>query len=259
MSEVNESSVLPMNSTEAAEVVLSVKDLQKKFHLPNGGELTVLDGVSIDVHSGEFLVIHGKSGIGKSTFLHILGLLDHADSGQIMFGNENLEVASRRRRAAFRAQKIGFVFQFYHLLPEFTALENILLAGQIARSPMQWLREKASYRERAFELLNLMGISDRAQHTPNQLSGGERQRVALARAMFNEPDILLCDEPTGNLDVKTSDAIHQLLSDVNQKTGQTMVIVTHDVSLQPEGCRVVDLVDGCFEDPNAVASELSED
>ncbi|MCB9832023.1 MAG: ABC transporter ATP-binding protein [Planctomycetes bacterium] len=239
-----------IDATATREPVYRVRGLKKSFAQPNGNRLVVLEDADLDVHHGEFLLVRGKSGIGKSTFLHILGLLDRADSGSLIFAGEDVLKASRRRRAELRASSIGFVFQFFHLLPEFSALENLLLSGKVRHGPLAWSRRRGEAQERARELLDLVGLADRADHRPNQLSGGERQRVALARAMFNEPRILLCDEPTGNLDVKTSEAMHELLAELHARTGQTLIVVTHDPSLMRYAGRCVDLVSGRF-----VASE----
>ena len=231
----------------AGEPIFKIRDLEKTFALPGGKRLSVLNGLSLDVARSELLVIQGKSGIGKSTLLHLLGLLDRPDSGVIEFEGREVSNAALRRRARLRARRISFVFQFYYLLPEFTAAENVMVPGKISESVLGWMGARRGASERAMELLDSVGIADRASHRPNQLSGGERQRVALARALFNEPAVLLCDEPTGNLDVKTSDAIHSLLARLNEKTGQTMIVVTHDPGLSDYAGRVVDLVDGRIE------------
>ncbi len=228
------------------DLVYQVEDLHKSFALPDGNRLTVLSGANLNVARGEFLLIKGQSGIGKSTFLHILGLLDHPDRGTLLLDGVDVQKLSRNAKAHTRAEKIGFVFQFYHLLPEFTAVENIMMSGKIEHGPLAWMSRKKESRERARYLLDLVGIADRAEHRPNQLSGGERQRVALARALFNEPSIMLCDEPTGNLDVKTSDAIHELIAKLAQETGQTMIVVTHDKSLEFYASRILALTDGGF-------------
>lgn len=237
----------PQQDLAAKPLVFSVRNLEKSFALPSGGRLEVLKGASLEIQRGEFLVIEGKSGIGKSTLLHLLGLLDRPDRGEIIFEGQEVGSARLGMRAKLRATRIGFVFQFYYLLPEFTALENIMLPGKIEHSMFAWLKRRDEATERAMELLESVGIADRAKHYPNQLSGGERQRVALARALFNKPAVMLCDEPTGNLDVKTSDSIHRLLSDLNRETGQTMVVVTHDTGLAQYAQRVVRLEDGQFQ------------
>ncbi len=237
---------VPQDHREVESLVYEVRDLCKSFPLPNGERLMVLKEAHLEVKRGEFLLIKGQSGIGKSTFLHILGLLDRADRGTLLLDGIDVQGLSRGGRARTRAEKIGFVFQFYHLLPEFTALENILVPGKIELGPLAWLKQKKEARERARWLLELVGIVDRADHRPNQLSGGERQRVALARALFNRPSIMLCDEPTGNLDVKTSDAMHELIARLAAETGQTMIVVTHDPNLESYASRVLALSEGGF-------------
>lgn len=233
------------------DLVYSVKGLSKSFALPSGESLQVLKSANLEVRRGEFLLIKGQSGIGKSTFLHILGLLDRADEGQLLLDGVDVRGLSRNARARTRAEKIGFVFQFYHLLPEFTAVENIMVPGKIEHGPLSWLKNRSAAKDRAEYLLDLVGISARADHRPNQLSGGERQRVALARALFNQPSIMLCDEPTGNLDVKTSDAIHELIAKLAAETGQTMIVVTHDPSLEDYASKVLSLTGGGFVDHKA--------
>ncbi|MCA9322372.1 MAG: ABC transporter ATP-binding protein [Planctomycetes bacterium] len=226
------------------DAVFRIQGLTRRYPLPGGGYLPVLRGVDLEVRPGELLVIQGRSGIGKSTLLHIMGLLDHADEGTLIFEGQDLGGASLSRRAATRASRIGFVFQFFYLLPEFTAFENVMVPGQIKHSVMGWMRHRSRARERALQVLDAVGLADRARHRPQQLSGGERQRVALARALFNEPAVLLCDEPTGNLDVKTSEYVHELLARLNRDTGQTMVIVTHDEAMTAHADRVVHIEDG---------------
>ncbi len=228
------------------DLVYQVDGLSKSFNLPSGDKLRVLNQANLDVARGDFLLIRGQSGIGKSTFLHILGLLDRGDQGRLLLDGQDIQKLSRTARARTRAEKIGFVFQFYHLLPEFTAVENIMIPGKIEHGPWAWMKKKKEANERARYLLDLVGIVDRADHRPNQLSGGERQRVALARALFNEPSIMLCDEPTGNLDIKTSEAIHELIAKLAAETSQTMIVVTHDPSLENYASRVLDLTDGGF-------------
>ena len=225
-----------MSEANGTELVFHVRDLKRSYPLPRGGRL--------DVRRGEFVVLRGKSGIGKSTLLHLLGMLDRPDGGTLVLEGRDVTRAGTGRRAALKARRIGFVFQFYHLLPEFTALENVLVPGTIARSVGAWLPFRREARRRAAELLGRVGIADRADHLPAQLSGGERQRVALARALFNRPAILLCDEPTGNLDVATSESVHALLGEVNRELGQTVIVVTHDPGLEPYASRVIHLEDG---------------
>ena len=235
-----------VESGEKSPIVYDVRGLRKSWAMPSGEALVILDGADLTIRRNEFLLIQGKSGIGKSTFLHILGLLDGAESGELFLDSIDVLKVSRRRRAMMRVEKIGFVFQFYHLLPEFTALENVLIPGKIKHGLLSWQSKKKEAREKAAYLLDLVGMSARTKHKPNQLSGGERQRVALARALFNDPSILLCDEPTGNLDVKTSRAIHDLLAELSQKTKQTMIVVTHDQGMADYATRVMSLEDGRF-------------
>lgn len=225
------------------EAVYSLRAVRKSYPVPNG-RLDVLNGVDLDVRRGDFVVIEGKSGVGKTTLLHIMALLDRPDSGSLIFGNEDVAGVSPTRRAAVRAQKIAMVFQFYHLLPELTAIENVMLPGMIANGVRAWKRRKPEFLARAKALLDAVGIGARAAHQPKQLSGGERQRTAIARALFNAPDVVLCDEPTGNLDVKTSDEIHALLLNLNRDAGQTFVVVTHDPDLARLAKRVVRIDDG---------------
>ena len=234
-----------LESTAPAETQLlyRIRGLKKSYSVP-GGSLPVLRGLDLDIHEGEFLLVRGRSGIGKSTLLHILGLLDRPDSGSMLLRGEEIGTASRRRRASLRAKELAFVFQFFHLLPEFTAEENVLIPGQIRDGFFAWRRNRKAARARAAELLDLVGMAERIRHRPNELSGGERQRVALARALFTEPDVVFCDEPTGNLDVRTSDEIHSLLSRLSNETSTTMVVVTHDPGLAAYADREVELYDG---------------
>ena len=227
-----------------SKIVYTCRGLTKSYPLPGGGMLPVLQGLDFEVEQGELVVIQGRSGIGKSTFLHLLGLLDRPDSGEIVFEGKRVETASLGRRAAVRAARIGFVFQFFYLLPEFTALENVMIPGTISRSVISWVRYRKQGRARALELLDAVGLADRSKHRPQQLSGGERQRVAIARALFNRPAVLLCDEPTGNLDVRTSEHVQDLFARLNATTGQTMIIVTHDEGMARHAGRVVHMENG---------------
>ena len=223
--------------------IMQLQGICRTYKTPTG-PLPVLQGIDLDVRDGELLVIRGQSGIGKSTLLHIMGLLDQSDAGSLHFAGEEVTHASRRTQSRIRAREIAFVFQFFHLLPEFTALENVLMPGQIRCGFWEWRKNKAEAVKWATEVLDQVGVGERARHRPNQLSGGERQRVALARALFNRPSLLLCDEPTGNLDARTSNEIHTLLADINKTTGQTMVVVTHDESLASFANRVICLENG---------------
>ena len=203
--------------------------------------LDVLRGVSLAVAEGESLAITGMSGAGKSTFLHVLGGLDRPTSGRVLYRGRDLYAAGDRERSAIRAQKIGFVFQAYHLLPELTVLENVLLPGLSATGA--FLRG-AKLRAQAAELLARVGLSDRALHRPNELSGGEQQRVALARALMNGPELLLADEPTGNLDSKTGEDVLRYLFDLAAERSLTLVIVTHNEAVAARCRRHVVLRDG---------------
>ncbi|MEE9394911.1 MAG: ABC transporter ATP-binding protein [Planctomycetota bacterium] len=232
------------SETPSAELVYRIRGLDKSYALPSGGKLPILQSLDLDVYRSELLLIEGKSGIGKSTLLHMLGLLDRPDAGSLTLEGRDYAQASTSARAAARARGIGFVFQFFHLLPEFTAIENVLMSGQVKYGVSKWLANRKQAREKAEHFLKIVGLSERRLHRPNQLSGGERQRVALARALFNEPAVLLCDEPTGNLDVKTSEKVHELLAELNRETRQTMVVVTHDESLSVHANRIVHLEDG---------------
>lgn len=229
-----------VTKTTQNEIVYSLCGICKGYSMA-GGRLEVLRGIDLDVRQSELLVIQGKSGVGKSTLLHIMGLLDHPDAGTVSLEGEDVTHASRRKLARLRATRISFVFQFFHLLPEFTALENVRMPGMISSGPLAWRSVRGEAREKAEHFLEAVGLADRAGHRPNQLSGGERQRVALARALFSEPAMVLCDEPTGNLDIRTSDAIHELLARINDETGQTMVVVTHDAGLANYASRVTSI------------------
>ena len=190
--------------------------------------LQVLCGLELSVHPGEFLAITGISGSGKSTLLHLLGLLDGWDSGRIYFDEQDVSALSRAQRDRLRNRQIGFVFQFYHLLPELTVLENTMLPAMVANSTFSWLGSRAKLRKQALEILNQLSLADRAKHRPAQLSGGEQQRTAIARALINKPRLLLADEPTGNLDLDTGAHILDLLETLNSQHNQTIVMVSHD-------------------------------
>lgn len=202
------------------------------------GQLEVLKGVDIEVKKGEMVSIVGSSGAGKSTLLHILGTLDRPDSGSIWLNDQSIDHLKGEKLATFRNQHIGFVFQFHHLLPEFSALENICIPGWIAG------KSKKDVRNRALELLSLLGLSDRAEHKPNQLSGGEQQRVAVARALINQPDIIFADEPTGNLDSTNARELHKLFGTLRDQFNQTFLIVTHNEELATLSDRTLHMKDG---------------
>lgn len=209
----------------------------------NYNDLQVLKGVDILVNKGEIVSIVGSSGAGKSTLLHILGSLDKANSGEIWINNQRIDTLKEKELAKFRNQHIGFVFQFHHLLPEFTALENVCIPGWIAGTNKKELEDKA------LELLKILGLQDRASHKPLELSGGEQQRVAVARALINNPDIVFADEPTGNLDSKHAQELHELFLHLQKTMGQTFLIVTHNEALAKMSDRVVHMKDGHIVEP----------
>jgi len=217
--------------------LLSVRGLCKTY-LQGSRTVEVLKGLDLDFEQGTTTALVGASGAGKSTLLHILGALDRPSSGTVLYRGEELFSRSDRALAEFRNSSVGFVFQFHHLLPEFTALENVMMPALIAR------RNRSDAEKTAQQLLEDVGLSDRIAHRPGELSGGEQQRVAIARALIMEPELLLADEPTGNLDMKTSDSIHQLLDDIQRKRGITLVIVTHNEQLAAGMERTVRLADG---------------
>lgn len=204
----------------------------------NYSNLQVLKGVDVSVSKGEIVTIVGSSGAGKSTLLHLLGTLDVPSSGEVWLEDINLTALKGNMLADFRNRHIGFIFQFHHLLPEFTALENVCIPGFIAGT------RKNEVKERAFFLLETLGLKDRADHKPNQLSGGEQQRVAVARALINTPDIVMADEPTGNLDSKNARELHQLFLELRDKFSQTFIIVTHNEELAPLSDRQLVMKDG---------------
>lgn len=213
--------------------MINGKNIYKRY-----GNVEVLKGVNIEITRGEVVSIVGPSGSGKSTLLHILGTLDRADMGEVVMDNIKVTGMPPRKLAAFRNKHIGFVFQFHHLLPEFSALENVCIPG--------WLggRKKSEVKSEAEKLLELLGLSGRFDNKPNQLSGGEQQRVAVARALINKPDLVLADEPSGNLDTANAKDLHQLFFDLREKFKQTFLIVTHNEELARLSDRVLHMKDG---------------
>jgi len=209
-----------------SEISLAVTNLHKHYRL-GGQDLHVLRGVDLGVADGEWLAILGRSGSGKSTLLHLMGGLDRPDQGGVMFDGRAVFELRGRALDRYRSRHVGLVFQFYHLLPELTALENILIGAMVGRSVFGYTGERAGLRAHAHALLERVGLADRAKHRPSKLSGGERQRVAIARALINQPDVLLADEPTGNLDADTGGEIMDLFRGLHAE-GQTIVMVTHD-------------------------------
>ena len=234
-----------------APIVLSAESVTRSYPLADRRRLDVLRGIDLEVREGEMVSVMGMSGVGKSTLLNILGLLDTATAGEVTYHLPGGPVRAREldeaERAEIRNEHLGFVFQFYHLLPDVSVLDNVLLPAMIRRSSARYRRERRTLTERARHLLGLVGLDDRRRQRPGTLSGGERQRVAIARALMNEPRILLCDEPTGNLDVRTSEAMHSLFDTLNREERITFLFVTHVPSLaRRAGTRKV-MVDGRFE------------
>ena len=221
--------------------IVEVVDLAKSYRTPNGA-LAVLRGLSLRVARGEMVAIVGASGVGKSTLLHVLGGLDRAEQGSVRIGGEDIAAMSDPDVVGFRNRHVGFVFQFHHLLPEFTALENVMMPLRIARRPM------AQAKPRAESLLARVGLSERLPHRPGMLSGGEQQRVAMARALAMAPSLLVADEPTGNLDEHTAEALHELLREMHRDAGLTSVIATHNARLAALCDRVLRLEDGQLRD-----------
>ncbi len=209
------------------------KNIHKSY-----GSLQILKGVDLEVKKGEVVCIVGPSGAGKSTLLHIVGTLDKADSGSLQIGDQIIDNYSDKALSAFRNEHLGFIFQFHHLLPEFTALENVCLPGFIAKKPEKQVKARAK------ELLSFLGLSDRVEHKPNQLSGGEQQRVAVARALINQPALVLADEPSGNLDTKNAAELHDLFFQLRAEFGQTFIIVTHNTEFAEKADRTLTMKDG---------------
>lgn len=216
--------------------MIDVKGIKKSF-----GSLEVLKGIDLHIDKGEVVSIVGPSGAGKTTLLQIMGTLDKADSGSVVIDGVDVGSLSSKKLSDFRNQHVGFVFQFHQLLPEFTALENVMIPAFING------KGRSTAKERAMELLDFMGLKERASHKPNELSGGEKQRVAVARALVNNPAVIFADEPSGSLDTKNKQELHQLFFDLRDKFGQTFVIVTHDEELAKITDRTVHLKDGKIE------------
>lgn len=213
--------------------MIDIKGITKSF-----GSLQVLKGIDLHIDKGEVVSIVGPSGAGKTTLLQIIGTLDRPDSGTVTIDGTDVSSLSQAKLSDFRNRRIGFVFQFHQLLPEFTAIENVMIPAFIAG------KGRREARQRAEELLQFMGLADRATHKPNELSGGEKQRVAVARALMNEPAVILADEPSGSLDSKNKAELHQLFFDLRDKLGQTFVIVTHDEQLAALTDRTIHMADG---------------
>lgn len=217
--------------------MIQLKNITKSF-----GSLQVLRGIDLSVEERQVVSIVGPSGAGKTTLLQIMGTLDKADSGQVIINGQDISALNQKKLSRFRNKHLGFVFQFHQLLPEFTALENIMIPAFIGGA------DKKEAEERARELLQFMGLADRATHKPNELSGGEKQRVAVARALVNHPDVIMADEPSGSLDSQNKEDLHKLFFDLRDKYGQTFIIVTHDESLATLTDRTIHMKDGIIID-----------
>lgn len=216
--------------------MIKAQNIHKSF-----GSLEVLKGIDLEIPSGKIYSIVGASGAGKTTLLQILGTLSKPDSGEIWFGDRKVSAMKEKQLAAFRNREIGFVFQFHHLLPEFTALENVCIPAFIAKT------SKAKAEDKAKELLAYLGLRDRMEHKPSELSGGEKQRVAMARALVNNPAVVMADEPSGNLDSSNRDELHELLFQLRDEMGQTFVIVTHDDHFAERSDKILHIKDGIIE------------
>jgi lipoprotein-releasing system ATP-binding protein len=234
-----------LHSTPSAtgEPLLRAAGIRKMYQMGDS-TLEVLRGVDLDIRHGEFVAIEGRSGSGKSTLLHIMGALDESTEGAVIFDRQDLASLSGAERSRVRNTQFGFVFQFYHLLPELNVLENTLLTCMIQYSWMAFSKHKKELRKRAADVLKQLGMEHRLKHRPNQLSGGERQRVAIARALMNNPRVLFADEPTGNLDAETGRQIMGVLERLHKENGQTIIMVTHDRALARQADRVLVLQNG---------------
>ncbi len=219
-------------------IILKAENIQKSFQTTKKLKLDVLKGISIELEGNKITVIIGASGAGKSTLLHILGALDRPDNGSVIFNEENIFKYNDDRLAKFRNKHIGFIFQFHHLLPEFTAIENVIIPQMINGTSFDNAKNKSE------ELLNTVGLIERINHKPAELSGGEQQRVAVARSLANDPEIIFADEPTGNLDSKNSEEIHKLIIELKEKFNKTFVIVTHNTSLVNLADKIFEIKDG---------------
>ncbi len=225
-----------LSDETVSDEIIVLKDLSKIYD--NGVEVRALDGINLKILAGEFVAIVGPSGSGKSTLLNMIGLLDTPSRGQIFLKGIDVSRASANERAALRNRELGFVFQYHHLIPEFSALENVMMPMLINK------KSKAEARKRSLELLQAVGLGERLDNRPSQLSGGQNQRVAVARALANGPSIVIGDELTGNLDTKSSDLIYNLLRELNRKINQTFILVTHDMTLAEKTDRILRIVDG---------------
>jgi lipoprotein-releasing system ATP-binding protein len=230
-------------------VILKAENISKYFNMGKHSEVHVLKNINLEIRTSDINLIIGASGVGKSTLLHILSGLDTPTSGSVYYKGKNIFNMNEEQLAAFRNREVGFVFQFHHLLHEFTALENVCLPGFINKSNKKEIVGKAEH------LLESVGLSERMEHKPNELSGGEQQRVAIARALINSPKIIFADEPTGNLDSENSQALHNLIIKLNKELNQTFVIVTHNQDLASQATNIFKIVDGQI--PQVLKSQLS--
>lgn len=217
------------------KLLLDIKDIKKSYKISKEKNLEVLKGINLQINREEIVAIVGKSGAGKSTLLHLIGTLDNPDSGKIFFDGTDVYAMKEKELSKFRNSKIGFIFQFHHLLPEFTAIENVMIPSMI---------EGKEDRAKAENLLKEVGIEERINHRPNEISGGEAQRIAIARALINSPDLILADEPTGNLDTHNADAVMNLIFNLRDKFKQTFIIVTHNEEFAQRCDRVIRMNDG---------------
>ncbi|MDE0332784.1 MAG: ABC transporter ATP-binding protein [Nitrospinae bacterium] len=222
---------------EVSTQVIVTRGLEKSYAM-GGGEVMALSGVDLEVAHGEMVAVMGVSGAGKTTLLHLLGALDRPTKGEVILEGKSLQERSEVELARLRNQYVGFVFQFHHLLPEFSGLENVMIPGLLRGA------RKKEVEEQAKEMLSRMGLADRWNHRPGELSGGEQQRVAIARALINNPSVVLADEPTGNLDSSTADTIFELLREINERSRQTILVATHNASMAEKMDRVIAVVDG---------------
>ncbi len=237
----------PDSDTPETRPLLAAVNLYKTYH-KDAVQVPVLRGLSLEVYPSEFLSVVGASGSGKSTMLHLLGTLDQPDAGQIHLDGRRIDHLPAPARDRLRNQTFGFIFQFYHLLPELSTLENVLVPQMIAHSPLAWWGRRRELRRQGAELLERVGLGHRLSHRPRELSGGEMQRAAIARALANRPRILLADEPTGNLDAASGAGVVRLLRDLNRAEGLTIIMVTHNLDIVAETDRVVRLVEGRVEE-----------
>jgi lipoprotein-releasing system ATP-binding protein len=247
LSRIGEVGVMRVESSHIAAAAIE-KSYRKGQH-----KIPVLRGVNIEAHKGEFLSIIGQSGSGKSTLLHLLGLLDTPDVGEILLDGQRLDDLPTRTRDQLRNRVFGFIFQFYHLLPELSLLENVLAPLMIRYSAWEFWKRRREFRERASEIITLVGLEHRLKHKPSEMSGGEMQRAAIARALVARPEILLADEPTGNLDSRTGQEITELLARLNEREQLTILMVTHDDAIARQAHRIVRLCEGQIEAVAAAA------